>query len=85
MNIPTRTNGVQIPNRMVAVPLEVEDEVRVERKQPKWKVVPASQGTRPSPRSGHSAISGSHSMYIFGGRDGNTFKSDVWAFNFGMF
>jgi hypothetical protein len=79
MNIPARTNELQIPKRMVAV----EDEVveTVERKLPKWKNI-SPPGTRPSPRSGHAAVAGAHSMYIFGGRDGNTFKSDVWAFNF---
>lgn len=81
MNIPSRTNEVQIPNSKNVE--HVEDD-QVERKQPKWKPIP-SQGTRPSPRSGHSAVVGTHAMFVFGGRDGNTFKSDVFAFNFGMY
>ena len=80
MNIPSRTSGVTIPNKRA----EPVDEQPVEHKQPKWKQVSVHQGTRPSPRSGHSAVVGAHSMYIFGGRDGNTFKSDLFAFNFGM-
>eukprot|EP00026_Physarum_polycephalum_P006662 Phypoly_transcript_06713.p1 GENE.Phypoly_transcript_06713~~Phypoly_transcript_06713.p1 ORF type:complete len:440 (+),score=56.17 Phypoly_transcript_06713:298-1617(+) len=79
MNIPSRTNEVQIPNKRAE---PADDGEPVERKQPKWKQVPASRGTRPSPRSGHSAVVGSHAMYIFGGRDGNTFKSDVFSFDF---
>eukprot|EP01111_Echinosteliopsis_oligospora_P012598 TRINITY_DN4332_c0_g1_i1.p1 TRINITY_DN4332_c0_g1~~TRINITY_DN4332_c0_g1_i1.p1 ORF type:complete len:487 (-),score=123.19 TRINITY_DN4332_c0_g1_i1:76-1317(-) len=35
----------------------------------------------PSPRSGHSAVVYDDKMFIFGGRDGNTFKNDVFVFD----
>lgn len=51
-------------------------------KVPVWRAI-KSKGTPPSPRSGHSVVVHKDRLYVFGGRDGNTFKSDIFVFHFG--
>lgn len=87
MNIPARTNQLSIPGGKKTfedIPIPHEESAVVEKKQPKWKQVHGISGTIPSPRSGHSAVVGNNHMYVFGGRDGNTFKSDLMEYDFGM-
>lgn len=81
MNI-LRTKELQIPGR-INVDTDKNEVEGKEKKQPRWKRY-EYKGTPPSPRSGQSAVVGGNKMYIFGGRDGNTFKSDVFAFDLSM-
>ena len=38
-------------------------------------------GARPSPRFGHSAVAYGGCLWVFGGRDGARYHSDVWRFD----
>jgi hypothetical protein len=38
-------------------------------------------GDRPSPRFGHSAVAHGGGLWVFGGRDGGRYHSDVWRFD----
>ena len=38
-------------------------------------------GDRPSPRFGHSAVAYGGGLWVFGGRDGARYHSDVWRFD----
>lgn len=44
-----------------------------------WTSVKHEKGSRPCPRSGHSAVIQGNFMYVFGGKAGNSLKlNDLW-------
>ena len=64
----------------------MNDMYRYYFKENKWERVIMMGGDVPAPRSGHSAVIYSDSMFVFGGKDNdNNRLNDIWEFNFSTY